>query len=414
MKKILAITWKDLLELVRDTTALLLMLAAPLALTLAITFAFGAENGSPQAIPVIIVDLDDDELSHALIDVFKDEELADLLDPILVGDEETARQRVDDDDAAAAVIIPAAFTTQTFSPFLDSATRVPLTIYENPARSVSAGVVRSVVRQFTERVNTAHLAASVTIGQMLISSYLDPSSPGIDPEAIGQRSAEYAAHTDLITLLNETYQPNQPADEEEIEFTWMQYYAASMAILFLMFSMSSAANSILRERDAGTYGRLKVSPAYRREILGGKMLSTFMRGLLQMSVLIVSTRLLLDVHWGSTVDVILHTGLTVASLAALGLVIAAIVKTSEQASIAGTAIVLVLGVISGNYFPRTNFPDWLKAASAFSPSTLGIEGYQRLASGYRYINLPAIWVPLLTTAILLIVMALLGFRRNLK
>lgn len=414
MRKIIAITWKDLLELRRDTTALLLMLAAPLALTLAITFAFGGSSGGLQSIPVVIVDEDDDELSHALIDVFNDEELAELLDPGLAEDEETARQLVDADEVAAAVIIPAGFTSQSFAPLPDSGEQLPLIIYENPSRSISAGVVRSVVHQFAERVNTAHLGASVAVGQMIISGYLDPESQDFLPEAIGRRSADDAANTELITLMNVLHQPAQPGEKLEMTFSWMQYYAASMAILFLMFSMSSAANSLLRERDAGTFDRLKVSPSFRREILGGKILSTFVRGLLQMTVLILATQLLLDVCWGNLMDVALHTGLTVASLAALGLLIAAIVKTSEQASIAGNATVLVLGVISGNYFPRTNFPDWLKAISDFSPSTLGIEGYQQLAAGYRYIDLPAIWLPLLATAIMLIAVALLGFRRNLQ
>jgi len=413
MKKILTLTWKDLVQLFRDRTALLLMLAAPFALTLAITFAFSGTDGGIQDIPVILVDNDGGELAQALLDVFYEEDLARLLEPSRAERAGEATRAVDSDQAAAAVIIPENFTADIFASATPGDNASVLRVYTNPARPVSSGVIVSIVHQFTERVNTANLGATVSIRLLTTRNILDPSTASSEMSVIGERAARATSGQPLIEVETEI---RQAAGGDELAtgtFNWMQYYASGMAILFLMFSMSSSANSLLRERDTGTYDRLKASPTYRVEILAGKMLSTFIKGLFQMGVLIAASALLLNVAWGQPLGVVLHTMLTVAVMAAMGLVIASLVKTSSQASIAGTATVLILGVISGNYFPRTNFPDWLMTISNVSPSTLGIEGYQLLAAGNLYSELHAVWLPLLALTTLLTGMAVMGFRRNL-
>jgi ABC-2 type transport system permease protein len=116
MNKILDIAWKDTLTAFRDPAALVLMLLTPFALTLAIAFAFGrfaaggSQGGGLSDIPVILVNHDPGQMGAALVQVMEGPDLADLLDPLLVDDEEEARALVDADKAAAVVIIPANFS----------------------------------------------------------------------------------------------------------------------------------------------------------------------------------------------------------------------------------------------------------------------------------------------------------------
>ena len=89
------------------------MLLAPFLLTIGMGFVTGRFSGGSSGlsdIPVIIVNLDNDQLGDALADVFSSEELADLMEPTATSDPEAARRQIDDDQAAAAVIIPAGFT----------------------------------------------------------------------------------------------------------------------------------------------------------------------------------------------------------------------------------------------------------------------------------------------------------------
>src|SRR5690606_23434273 len=114
MLKLLLIGLKDLKLMFRDRAALLLMLLTPFLLTLGmglVTGQFSGDNNSGISdIPVVIVNLDNDSLGNALVDVFHSDDLADLVEPASSQDPEAARRQVDEDEVAAAIIIPAGFT----------------------------------------------------------------------------------------------------------------------------------------------------------------------------------------------------------------------------------------------------------------------------------------------------------------
>ena len=71
MKKMFLIGWKDVRLALRDSTALVLMLAAPFLLTLgmgAITGRFsGSSNVGISDVPVVLVNQDEGELGQALV-----------------------------------------------------------------------------------------------------------------------------------------------------------------------------------------------------------------------------------------------------------------------------------------------------------------------------------------------------------
>ena len=97
----------------RDRAALTFMLLAPFLLTIGMGFVTGRFSGSSSGlsdIPVVVVNLDHEQLGNALADLFASEELADLMEPTNSSDPEAARGSIDEDQAAAAVIIPQGFT----------------------------------------------------------------------------------------------------------------------------------------------------------------------------------------------------------------------------------------------------------------------------------------------------------------
>jgi len=155
MKKLLLIGIKDLKLIFRDRAALIIMLLAPFLLTIGMGFVTGRFSGGSNGlsnIPVIIVNLDKEQLGNALADVFSSQELADLMEPSSSSDPEAARRSIDQDKAAAAIIIPEGFTrsiipTQGTSNFVQP-DPVKIEVYTNPSRPTSAGVVKAIVDEF--------------------------------------------------------------------------------------------------------------------------------------------------------------------------------------------------------------------------------------------------------------------------
>ena len=84
MLKTFLIGIKDVRLAFRDRAALILMLAAPFVLTVGLGLVTGRFSSNTSSgvsdIPVIIVNLDHDQLGNALADVFNSADFADLLE----------------------------------------------------------------------------------------------------------------------------------------------------------------------------------------------------------------------------------------------------------------------------------------------------------------------------------------------
>ena len=114
MNKLLLIGIKDLKLMFRDRAALTFMLLAPFLLTIGMGFVTGRFSGGSTGlsdIPVVIVNLDNQDLGKALEDMFNSEELWPTywIPPPHPIPKQPVNQ-LDDNQASAAIIIPEGFT----------------------------------------------------------------------------------------------------------------------------------------------------------------------------------------------------------------------------------------------------------------------------------------------------------------
>src|SRR5688500_14522342 len=302
MRKTLLIGLKDLKLVFRDRAALVFMLLAPFLLTIGMGFVTGRFSGSSSGlsdIPVVIVNLDQEQLGDALADVFSSEQLADLIESTTSSDPDAARQLVDDDQAAAAVIIPEGFTRSiiptlgiAFTEGFVQPELVKIEVYANPSRPTSAGVVKAIVDEFISRVEEGRTSGMTSIVQLMQSGLLDPQSAAAEARALIQNGNQ--TETPAIRL-----KTNQEG-AEAIDFDILAYMAPGMALLFLMYTVSYGGRSILAERSQGTLPRLLVSPTSTAQVLGGKVLGIFFTGVAQVGILILASTLFFGVKWGDT------------------------------------------------------------------------------------------------------------------
>lgn len=407
MQKILAFTFKELITLLRDRTAFLLTLVAPLILTAVMGFAFGGFSGGGTGlarIPLVVVNDDAGSLGKALVNLLTSEALSALLNPTLLTDAAEGRAQVDADKMAAVVIIPANLTQQVMDgeqPTID--------VYVNPGRPISAGVVRGIVERFAQQVAAGMTGATVTIEQLISSGRLAPQEAATTAPQIGERVALQSVERQLIAIKNIS-----PLAETGDSASVLNLFAPGIAILFLMFTMAASARSLLNEQQMGTLARLRSTPTSGVEILAGKISGTLFIGLLQMTVLIAATSLMMGVQWGNPVGVAIHTLLTVTAIASMGLVIASFARSAGQANAIGSAVVMVLAAIGGNFIPRGQYPPFLQTLSLIGPNAWGIEGYQKLAQGATLSGLVPEMIALSLMTVVFFTVALIGFRKLVR
>lgn len=420
MKKILTIGWKDLLLIFRDRSALILMLGAPFVLTLGLGLVTGAfsdnDTGTGLAdIPVAIINLDEGDLSTALVDTFNSAELADLILPVAVANEAEARQMVDDDELAAVVIIPVGFTDgivpQDIATGATSTTAVPITIYANPSRPISASVVESIVQSYINRIETGMTSIQVTMMQLAMNGII-PFNDSQQMQTIGQEVGErQIADMQNGTAPTITIQRETAVADDEPAFNTLAYFAPAMAVAFLLFTVTLGARSILDERNNGTLARLLATPTTAVQILGGKILGIFFSGTTQVGVLVLASTLLFGLYWGNFLGVVLLI-LTVALAATgYGLLLATAARNAAQISNFGTALMLVFGLIGGSF---TTLPDtpMLNAISKITPNAWAIDGFVSLHLGGGLADITTPLLALLAMAAILFGLSAIIFSRR--
>ncbi len=441
MRKLITLALKEVLVTFRDVGAIVTMLITPIVLTLAIAAAFGVGGTTTLSdIPVLLLNLDDGPFSQSVIEVFHSESAAVLLDLEMVTDQTLARERVGADEVAALVIIPADFSQrilplnnlareelgldlvamtqadyESLSPEQletleklymitqeDAQDPAVVEIYASPTRQISTAVIRGVTTQALEQINM-RLAGTNAIMTRLVEAQL-AQEEGLSDYFPGMMDMDGTNATTLpITL--EITSPTGRA------FSWLDYSATSMAVLFLMFAVTSGGRTLLAEKQMGTLPRLLISPSRPFTILFGKMAGIVMTGLLQVVVLWAATGLI-GAYWGAPGGVIAAIIMLVLSATGVGALISAWAKTPGQAGAIGSAVTLIAAALSGSFFPRMNLPGFIRSISLVTPNAWGIEIFASLQSGRSLVDI----LPLLGGLTLLTggyyLVALLGFRRQ--
>jgi ABC-2 type transport system permease protein len=411
MRKVLIIGLKDLNLAFRDRAALILMLAAPFALTLGLGFVSGRFSGNSGSstlsdIPVVVVNADGGPLGKLLVAVFTSDDLAELLEPALGTDVASARALVDEDQVAAAVIIPAGFSDSLLpaGPLGASAAPVAIEVYANPARPLGSSVIAAIVQTFASRVETARVSGAVTIEQLLQHGRLRADEAAAAAQALAQAPDAGAAGSP-IRIERSTAQGSAAG------FDVLAFFAPGMAMLFLMFTVSQGARSLLAERDQGTWARLMASPTPLAQILGGKVLGIFLTGAAQVGVLVLASSLLFGLRWGDPLGLVLLILAVAAAATGWGLLLAAFARSASQVSSLGAALMLLFGILSGT-FVNLGAGTGLKLAAHLTPNAWGLEGFDTLARGGQLADLAAPLGALLLMAVVLFGVALLGMQRR--
>lgn len=417
--KIWTIAWKDTLIRFRDRNALILMILAPLVLSAIIGSAFGGfiSGSDPvpfDAIPVLVINEDEGAQGEQFIEILTSDDLADLLDVTEMTDLAAAREQVRAGDARAAILIPSTFSAAVEDGDDSTSEQAPSQIqfYADPGATLTPNIVRGVVTQVVNGFNTAAISVDVTVEQLTEAGpALGPAMANLGPVLNDELEGQIGQNQVSISLNDVSV-----GDEEESsDLNPFAFFAPSMGILFLMFSMVDGTRSILDEQQGGTLDRLVSTPTSHLEILLGKIGGVFLTGALQFVVFVIASSLLFGLDWGSSpLGLALMVLAVVFAFTSLGALVAAFARDANQANIVGSVVTLLFAALGGNFVPAQNFPPFLEQLSKISINRWALDGFSDLTLfglGLSDVLLEA--GVLLGLSIVLVGLALWQFQRRL-
>lgn len=154
---------------------------------------------------------------------------------------------------------------------------------------------------------------------------------------------------------------------ENLESRWF-FVPGIIALLTLVVTMLVTALSVAREREAGTFDQLLVTPLRPVEILIGKSMPGVVIGLFESTVILLAAVLWFQVPLrGSLAALYLGVLLFLLSSIGVGLLISSLVVTQQQALLGAFLFLVPAILLSGFATPIANMPRAMQAATRLNP-----------------------------------------------
>ena len=381
MHKLWASTYKEFLLLTRDLGGLAILFLMPLLLVITITII---QDGTFKTlkdtkIPVLWVDNDHGDIAETIYQGLAD---SNTLELIRKTSETEASELVFKGDYQLAIVIPKNLSSDLekkvdenvsgmLAQFGLEEDSIPLTkttiskkevrLYFDPATQVTfRSSIKNGIDQMIAKVETQSIYEAF---QEQVSD--DPSEvifdtePFISFKEIGPEDNEKA-------LIPNSTQHNIPA--------WTLF-----AIFFIILPLSI---NMVKEKNQGTFVRLRTNPISYTTVLGGKTLVYLCVSLLQFGLM-----LLVGVFLFPSIDLpkldiagkipLLFLVAFFAGLAAigLGLLLGTIAKSQEQSAPFGATFVVILAALGGVWVPVFAMPNFMQTISKLSPMNWGLEAF---------------------------------------
>jgi ABC-2 type transport system permease protein len=160
--------------------------------------------------------------------------------------------------------------------------------------------------------------------------------------------------------------------------------------LAMLQTLMLTAMSVAREREQGTFDQLLVTPFRPFEIMTGKALPSMLVGVIQATGVFLVAQLWFQIPFEGSM-ITLYSGLIMFLLAAvgIGLLLSAVAATMQQAMLSSLLFMLPFSLLSGLTTPVSNMPSVLQYFSFINPLRYAIDIARR-------VYLEGVGLPLLT------------------
>lgn len=369
MTRLMAMAWKEFMQLKRDHLTLRMIVLVPLMQTLVFGYAI---NYDVKQLPTVVLDEDRSYESRELVarltasDYFRVVgtvesfgELQYMLDSArarvaLVIDRDFGKNRHSGRPASALLIVDASDTTTS-----------------SQAMAIAGGV-----------------AAQISVQTLARQAQWRSGGPPVDLRVRPWYNPDLRTATFVIPGL--------------------------LAIILTFTLIQFTAGAIVRERERGTLEQLQVTPLTRAELILGKLAPFIVIGYVQLTVTILLMRFLFDIPIHGSVLLLYAIGfLFIAAVLGLGILISTLVTTQMQATQLSMMFLLPFVFLSGYVFPIDGMPPVFQYLSRLIPARYFIEvvrGIVLRGAGLAELWEPVAWLAFYATVI--IGLAVLRFKKT--
>jgi ABC-2 type transport system permease protein len=368
LQRVIALTVKELLALLRDPASRAVLIGPPIIQLL--VFGYAATFDLTH-VPFVVYNQDQGQASREFIARFAGAPSFDLLRP--VHNQTELEQAIDDQSALMAMDIG-----PNFSADLERGRTAHIQLILDGRDSNTAALAMGYAQSIVTRFNEAEIAQH-----------------GMKPPP-------------AVLLDRAWFNPN-------LDSRWF-IVPGICGILTLLVSMLTTGLSVAREREMGTFDQLLVTPMPPAEILVGKTLPGFLIGTAEGSLIIFMAIFWFHVPFtGSFLGLYIGLLCFLVSTVGIGLMISSLAVTQQQGLLGVFLFLVPAIVLSGFATPIANMPPAVQYITLFDPLRyfLIVLRGSFLEGGGPSLFWPQYW-PLLVIGLASMIVAASLFRRRLS
>ncbi|HMD69700.1 MAG TPA: ABC transporter permease [Bryobacteraceae bacterium] len=381
----------------RDRGAFLLSFILPIAFfSIFATIMGGMGSSGTARVSVLVVDEDRTAVSERLVRGLRREpSLAATTAPEAKKGQPappeytaaTAEAAVKQGVAPAALIIPQGFGANPVA-FGPQTGRQPIRILHDSSDPVAAQVVAGLLQKV---VMTSLPDTMAGVGM----KYFDQASGGLTAEQRKDIESNLSKFHDQMEQRDQ--EGSAPAADsannagglvavdirdvvgENKRSPMVAFSAAGIGVMFLLFTASASAGSLLSEAECGALDRILSARVSMTTLLAGKMTYCTLLAFLQLTLMFL---------WGAAVfhlelfthlpGFLLMTAATSFAVASFGMLLATVSRSRGQQAAISTLLILSMSAIGGSMVPRFLMPEAMKTAGLFTFNAWAIDGYTKV------------------------------------
>lgn len=416
---ILSIARTALVALRRDRASLALSFVLPVAFFSIFAVIFGSQHDTTPRITTIVVDQDQSDASRQLVKALEQEGSLHILtdrstkskstEPYTAASAQAALQA---GDAPVALIIPQGFGAHPIS-FGPKKAGSAIQLLNDQSDPIAPQVVFGLLQK----------VAMTSMPEIMAQQGMDYTSKyigGLTPEQKKRMDDGLAALRQklkdnpnaLQTASNNGFDGIIRVDKRSVvgqaqNNNIISFYAAAIGVMFLLFTASGSAGSLLDEAESGALDRVLSSRVSMGTLLAGKLLYNTVLAFVQLVVMFLWGWAVFKLDFFSHIPGFLVMGICSAvAVASFGLLLASMCHTRAQLGAVSTLLILMMSAIGGSMFPRYLMPEAVQKAGLFTINAWAIDGFTKVF--WRDLPITALWPQvsvLLAVAVVLFLVA---------
>src|SRR5690606_31070509 len=381
MHKLWASTYKEALLLVRDIGGMAILFIMPIVLVVTVTLiqdsTFRSINDTK--IPILWVDQDGDKVAKSIYGGLEESKAFTIINK---ASEEEARELVFNGKYQLAIVIPPHLTSELEQKVNGNVGDLlsKFGLEENSPQDQRTEVEKKEVVLYFDPATQMTFKNSIKNGidKMIFKIETETIYKAFQSQMTDDETEEIFDTGNFISFKEVSPQTG----EKEIVPNSVQHNVPAWTLFAIFFIIVPLSINMVKEKNQGTFVRLRTNPVSYLTVLGGKTLVYLSVCMIQFGLMLV-----IGVYFFPTIGLpaldvsnklaLLFLVALFAGLAAigLGLLLGTLARTQEQSAPFGATLVVILAAMGGVWVPVFIMPGFMQVLSNLSPMNWGLNAF---------------------------------------